>query len=1312
MGAQFPERIGSYRLLSVLGAGGMGAVYRATHLQTGAIVALKTVERSNRASLHAIRQEVHGLSRLSHPGIARILDSGTEQGVPWYAMELIAGQTLEAVRDELWRPASDSAADASTGMGQGHETTHHAGAAQSTAQALPIDNTLPGVNPEQAPAPPSARLTEVAAPILTRLDDIFCVIRRLCAPLSYLHGEGFVHRDLKPANILVRPSGEVVLVDFGLLTAFIGGASSRDSLAMHAPIGGTLAYVAPEQIRGERTDARADLYALGCIFYELLTGAPPFTDSDANALIRAHLHTPPLRPSLRIPGLPLYLDELLLRLLAKDPRQRLGYAVDLAASLSPPSRFESRPSDLPPSRCYLYRPALAGREQTLEVLKQACTARIEQSQGGAVFLIGESGIGKTRLAMEAARWVENWGGLVLSGECDPLSGTQTSQGRGLQALARPLQALVDRCQARGLQHSEYIFGPRGKLLSSYQPAIADLPGQQRYAEAPLPAEAARSLVARSLLATLAAVCTEQPLLLILDDLQWADDLTLAFVEQVARNESGAASRLCVLVTVRSEECSEAISGLLAQTAVTCLRVGRLEATGIADMAMDMLALPAVSPTFVDLLVRNTEGNPFFIAEYLRTAIDEGFLHRDAESSWIWRLDSEAEAQLSRVALPRSLGELVTRRLTRLSEDAQRLIEAAAVIGREIPLGLLYAASSGAPIPAAPDLAERLAPLMPSLSELRLREVVQDAAADKLRFAHDKFRESAYDQMAEPRRRALHRAVAEALFAQLPSHGSGQCDAAAIAHHYQKAGDAVQALPLWLAAAQQLYHRCDHPAAQHAYRQALRTLGGAETGLAENLLRRTALWQKPAEPGFTPVKTPAAALREARRTAHAGLGDVLRVIGRYEDALAEYNQAAALTSGEEAHAVLLAGIGATYFSQGALVLADEVLSSALARLGSPLPQSRLRELGSIGKNALLALLRGASGEPLQSSRARAMARLRVQILNRLAYINYSFGRLRFYQTHFVALAEAEQIASTAEAAETFSHHGPIMAGFTPGRALRQALRAVRICEEHQHVPMRMQAEFMAGICCAFQARFEQAAQHFHNTIALYPKLGDIHTLQTAQENLAYVQLYRGLHEEAVDAAQRAVSLCEQIDGRRGRANSLIYLGLGKLRLGQLEQAKQAAREAEKDLAALQDHVLTCMFHTLCARIELAQGEKERAEAGFTAAVRIATERRILQEEVVAAFTALAELTAESASTPLRALIPLIARTRFLALLFPAHRGGVLRAEARLLLRLGQLPLARQRFRQAVATLRSLGMEYEATQTEAALGAIENAPYGHE
>lgn len=134
MGARFPERIGSYRLLSVLGAGGMGAVYRATHLTTGAVVALKTVERSNRASLHAIRQEVHGLSRLSHPGIAHILDSGTEQGVPWYAMELIDGRTLETVREDLWRSAPHSTAAAATWMGQAHETTHQAGVVQSTAK--------------------------------------------------------------------------------------------------------------------------------------------------------------------------------------------------------------------------------------------------------------------------------------------------------------------------------------------------------------------------------------------------------------------------------------------------------------------------------------------------------------------------------------------------------------------------------------------------------------------------------------------------------------------------------------------------------------------------------------------------------------------------------------------------------------------------------------------------------------------------------------------------------------------------------------------------------------------------------------------------------------------------------------------------------------------------------------------------------------------------------------------------------------------------------------------------------------------------
>jgi hypothetical protein len=246
------------------------------------------------------------------------------------------------------------------------------------------------------------------------LRAILTVIRRLCGPVGYLHGEGLVHRDLKPANVLVRADGLPVVVDFGL-TAHSGAGQGREALEETGILSGTVAYMAPEQIRTELVDARADLYSMGCILYELLAGRPPFRDASPRGVLEKHLLAQPQPPSQFVEGLPEGLDELVLRLLEKEPRARLGHASDLAAALE---RLGAEGGALsgPLPRAYLYRPGFAGREAVLGTL-EGYLDRLDEPRGGLVLIGGESGVGKTRLALELGRKATGAGVRVLTGEC-------------------------------------------------------------------------------------------------------------------------------------------------------------------------------------------------------------------------------------------------------------------------------------------------------------------------------------------------------------------------------------------------------------------------------------------------------------------------------------------------------------------------------------------------------------------------------------------------------------------------------------------------------------------------------------------------------------------------------------------------------------------------------------------------------------------------------------------------------------------------------------------------------------------------------
>jgi len=400
----------------------MGVVYRAEHVLTGEVVALKTVRTSSPGHLDAIRREIHVLRRMRHPGIVGIIDTGSHGGLPWYAMELLTGHTLRT-----W-----------LALGRGAEETLAPTATQPLPGEIELPEPAPGAGPPAGGVPLEARA------------DALGILRSLCDALAFLHGEGIVHHDLKPANLFLRDDRTPVLVDFGLVARF-GGAGGREGLGEgQGQDRGTVAYMAPEQIRGELVDARADLYALGCMLYEVLTGQPPFTGTPAQ-VVGQHLESPSRPPSAFAPDVPPRLDALVAHLLAKDPAQRLGYADDVAAELDALGATPAGAMGGPAPRPYLYRPSLVARDQALAEIEAVLPGWGAPSH--VVLLAGPSGVGKTRLALElgqraAARRVR-----VVRGECRSVrslrAGASTIAPPPLYPLRPLLQAIADHCRAEG-----------------------------------------------------------------------------------------------------------------------------------------------------------------------------------------------------------------------------------------------------------------------------------------------------------------------------------------------------------------------------------------------------------------------------------------------------------------------------------------------------------------------------------------------------------------------------------------------------------------------------------------------------------------------------------------------------------------------------------------------------------------------------------------------------------------------------------------------------------------------------------------------
>lgn len=755
---------GSYRALGILGQGGMGEVYRARHVSSLQVVALKTARGTDPQWAQAITREVQALARIRHPGVVRLLDHGVQDGVPWYAMDLLEGENLRDYIKRVWSTRS-----------------YGEGLADSAAPYLPTTEPVTdrgGLSAEfdEVSIEPAVRPTEEHLPRAAAggLHATLRLIQELCSTLAFLHGEGLINCDLKPENIVLRDQRPVIL-DFGL--AALPHQLGREAISAPQTRLGTVPYMSPEQISGDQADARSDLYAVGCLLYELLVGKPPFCGPPRLVLLQ-HLSSRPIPPSTLASDVSPELEAIVLRLLEKQPSQRFAYADEVVRALT--KLAPNLPQVDTAIKSYLYRPRHAGRDQLVSEVTDLRDRALGGRRGAFVILRGESGVGKTRFAMELARVEGISRMLLVSSESAPVN-LEDGAPIAVPPLhgVRPLlRAIATRCTQGGPKVAERLLGNRQSVLSVYEPLLNMVETARRPSTPPnLPPDAARKRLFRYLAESLRALAHEVPLFWILDDLGWADELSLAFLSTL--DETFFAACPCfLLATSRSEEVCEGVDVLRSKAHVHDFTLSRLSDHAVSTMVGDMLAVATPQAPLVSFVINQTEGNPFFVTEYLRNAVSERALFRDGLGFWRF---SGALDELSKTALPTSLRDLIQRRLSALTPHARKALLAAAVIGRSCEVDLL-----------AEVLAATGSNLEVALEELVRRQILERAGATVLRFAHDKLREAAYGAAAEDSLTGLHGGVARALEARLESALDRNKLWVTIGHHFVAARQAAPA----------------------------------------------------------------------------------------------------------------------------------------------------------------------------------------------------------------------------------------------------------------------------------------------------------------------------------------------------------------------------------------------------------------------------------------------------------------------------------------------------------------------------------------
>lgn len=705
---------------------------------------------------------------------------------------------------------------------------------------------------------------------------VLLLIQALLA-LSYLHRRGVVHRDLKPENLLVV-KGHLRLLDFGISSA--QGISEVSSEGM---VSGTLAYLAPELLRGIQPQPPSDLYSIGIMLFQLLTGRHPFNLNEPTTLIYDTLNTDPdLRPitanidmSVIDDATSLFtLREALSRLLVKNPEYRYATAREvidvLSAAVSTPvpdDEAEYRDS-------YLVSARFVGREEELYRLRNA----LEQAEEGlgSIWLIGgESGVGKSRLLDELRAQALVRGTLVLRGQ------GVAEGGLPYQLWRDPMRRLILTSRLTELDAG---------VLKPIVPDIATLIGQEVEDAPPLDGAPARQRLAQTIFDMLRL--QHRVVLLLMEDLQWAVE-SLELLKDIAH----AITDLPILVvgTYRDDEAPELPNQLpLAEV----IKLRRFSHDTIQTLSVAMLGQAGGRGDVVQFLERETEGNVFFVIEVLRALADTS-----------GGLNAITTRGLPQNLVVGGVRDVLKRRLQRLPEDTLGLLKLSAVAGRLIDLALL-------PKWVSPDF--NIEGWLTACANAAVIETVDG----EWRFAHDKLRESLLDDLPTKERPRLHRKVAQAIEAV---YSDDPLRAVALSEHWRMAGDQRRYLKYALLGARQVRSVGRVEECQRMCKSILDLLEDPDERRMEVLaLLGDAYWDSNQYPAAEQAYNES--LKIARRLKHTsgaaaaliGLGSVSWRSGNLEQAEQYYGEGQALAERADSidyMADALNGLGVVTFDRG-------------------------------------------------------------------------------------------------------------------------------------------------------------------------------------------------------------------------------------------------------------------------------------------------------------------------------------------------------------------------------------------------------------
>ncbi|BAZ00933.1 serine/threonine protein kinase and signal transduction histidine kinase with GAF and PAS/PAC sensor [Tolypothrix tenuis PCC 7101] len=599
--------------------------------------------------------------------------------------------------------------------------------------------------------------------------------------LGRVHQHNIIHKDINPSNIVFNPqTGQLKIIDFGLSTLL-----SQENLALQSPnvLEGTLAYISPEQTGriNRALDYRTDFYSLGVTFYELLTKQLPFGYDDALELVHCHVAKQPLSPHEINPEIPINLSEIIMKLMAKMPEERYqstwGIKADLETCLTQCQngailRFTLGCQDI----CHQLQipEKLYGRESQIESLLTAFE-RTSLGKTELMLISGYSGIGKSALVHELYKLITEKRGYFISGKFD-----QLHRDIPYQALVAAFQELVRQLLTENeLQLQQWrekilaALGANGQIIIDVIPEVELIIGKQP-AVPELPFTEAQNRFNLVFQNFIQVFCQkEHPLVIFLDDLQWTDSATLQLLQLIMTHTNS--QYLFLIGAYRDNEVSATHPAMLTVAemnqqglVVNHLSLSPLNFHQINEFIAETLKTNCIhTQKFAQLVWEKTQGNPFFIKEFIKSLYADKLLKFDTNAgSWSWDLE-----RIINSSITDNVVELMTEKIQRLSDSAQKVLKLAACIGNSFDLKTLAVINERTQKETAKELLDAMQAglILPIGDDYKFMQTDRELHELKItyKFAHDRIQQAAYFLIPVEEKQAVHWRVGQLLLQNTP-----------------------------------------------------------------------------------------------------------------------------------------------------------------------------------------------------------------------------------------------------------------------------------------------------------------------------------------------------------------------------------------------------------------------------------------------------------------------------------------------------------------------------------------------------------------